>query len=118
MSARNECISLRKGNSRQVVAALVIRSYPRIMSSKVEFWQINPPPPAPTPKYKQKQDNVPIVSFFENTTQKLRLGYATFLPSSAPAPTPTQLGAELALTSISTPNHPPTHAPEKVKSEY
>ena len=32
-----------------------------------------------------------------------------FLPSSAPALTPTQLGAELALTSISTPTHPPGH---------
>ena len=42
------------------------------------------------------------------------------LPSSAPAPTPTLLGAELALSSISTPTHhiasetnPPTHPQEK-----
>ena len=40
-----------------------------------------------------------------------------FLPSSAPAPTPTQLGAELALTSISTPTHQATHPPTHRKSK-
>ena len=41
------------------------------------------------------------------------------LPSSAPAPTSTQLGLSLALVSASTPTRPPTHpTTEKAGKEH
>ena len=50
------------------------------------------------PKFKNQ-----ISNFSQIQTSPTHYG---LLPTPAPAPTPTQLGAKLALTSISTPTHP------------
>ena len=45
--------------------------------------------------------------------KKTLVSKVSLLPSYIPAPTPTQFGAELVLTSISTPIHLPNHPQEK-----